>query len=121
VACLRFMLRLLTVVLLALGIASAPLYAVAQAADGPAGMQADHGHMDKAGPISAARDHVSPDRAHTVDMGCCCCHRGCVMAVVPGFASLSTAAMPSVAVPIPRERGSVRLIPSGLERPPKLA
>jgi hypothetical protein len=40
---------------LALGIASAPLYAVAQAADVPVGMKADHAHMAQAGQVSGDR------------------------------------------------------------------
>jgi hypothetical protein len=122
VACFRLILRCLTVAMLAAGLASAPLYAVAQASDAPATtVQADHGHMDRAGQVSADHDYVSPGRFHAMDQGCCCCQPGCIMAVVPGFASLTIALMSWTTLAIPRDQEAVPFLPQGLDRPPKLA
>ncbi|MCG7392935.1 hypothetical protein MHY87_08470 [Microvirga sp. ACRRW] len=113
----RFMLRLLTVAMLAVGLASAPLYAAAQAASGPMVVQPHHGHKTQVGQASSDHDHMTAGKIHT--LGQSCCHPGCVMAVVPGFASLATAPMPWTTLAIPRDRGTVPITPSGLDRPPK--
>jgi hypothetical protein len=113
------MLRCLLVVTVALGLASAPLYAVAQAADGPAVAQPYHGHMIWVGQGSADHDHAAPAQPHA--MGQSCCHLGCVMAVVPGFASLAPVPLPLVTIPIPGDPGVTPIAPLGPDRPPKRA
>lgn len=114
----RFILHLLTVAMLAFGLASVPLYAVAQAADAPAVAQPHHKDT-QIGKGSSDHDHAAPAKPHA--MGQSCCHPGCVMAVVPGFASLVTAPMQWAALAIPGDRGAVPIPPQGLDRPPKLA
>ncbi|WP_139165546.1 hypothetical protein [Microvirga guangxiensis] len=69
--------------------------------------------------VTPDHDHVSPTKPHAT--GRTCCHPGCIMAVVPGFASLATAPMPWTVLAIPRDRGAVPIPPQGLDRPPKLA
>ncbi|WP_262267369.1 hypothetical protein [Microvirga yunnanensis] len=118
-ACIRLMLRCLLVVTVALGLASAPLYAVAQATDGPAVDQPHHGHMVMVDQGSADHDHAAPAQPHA--MGQTCCHPGCVMAVVPGFADLATNPLPWVTIPIPGAPGVAPFAPLGLDRPPKRA
>jgi hypothetical protein len=119
VACFRLILRCLMVAMLAAGLASAPLYAVAQAAGAPAAFQSHHGHMAQVGQGSADHDHAAPAKHHAMAQSCC--HPGCIMAVVPGFASLATAPMPWTILAIPGDRGAVPIPPQGLDRPPKLA
>jgi hypothetical protein len=109
----------MTVAMLLLGIASAPLYAVAQAGDIPAEAQSHYHHMTKVAQLTPDHDHVSPVKPHAMDQTCC--HPGCIMAVVPGFASLMTAPVPWTTLAIPRDRGAVPVTPSGLDRPPKFA
>jgi hypothetical protein len=116
VACIRLVLRCLLVVTVTLGLASAPLYAVAQAADGPAVAQSHHGHMAQGSP---AHDHASPAKPHA--MGQTCCHPGCIMAVVPAFASLAPVPLPWVTIPIPGDPGVTPIAPLGPDRPPKRA
>ncbi|WP_445504379.1 hypothetical protein [Microvirga sp. G4-2] len=118
-ACIRLMLRCLLVVTSALGLASAPLYAVAQAADGPAVAQRHHGHMAQVSQGSPDHDHAVPAQPHA--MGQTCCHPRCVMAVVPSFADLATSPLPSVTIPIPTDPGVAPIAPSGPDRPPKQA
>lgn len=115
----RFVFRLLTVAMLAFGLASAPLYAVAQAADAPAVSRSHHGHMTQVGHGSLDHDHAGPAKSHAI--GQSCCHPGCIMAVVPGFASLATAPMPWTTLAILRDWGAVPIPPQGPDRPPKLA
>jgi hypothetical protein len=119
VACFRLILRCLTVAMLAAGLASAPLYAVAQAEDAPVAFQSHHGHMAQVGQGSADHDHAASAKHHA--MGQSCCHPGSIMAVVPGFASLATTPMPWTTLAIPGDRGAVPIPPQGLDRPPKLA
>jgi len=119
VACLRLILRFLTVAMLAFGLASAPLYAVAKAADAPAVAQLHHGPMAQVGQGSPDHDHAAPTKHHA--MGQSCCHPGCTMAVVPGFASLATSPMPWTTLAIPGDRGAVPIPPQCLDRPPKHA
>jgi hypothetical protein len=107
------------VAMLALGIASAPLYAVAQAGDVPAEEQSHHGHMARVTQTSPDHDHLSPAKTHA--MGQTCCHPGCIMAVVPGNASLATAPVQWTTLAIPRDRGVIPVTPPGLDRPPKFA
>ena len=118
-ACIRVILRCLTVAMLAFGLASAPMYAVAQAADAPSVTQPHHGPMAQVGQGTPDHDHAAPAKHYA--MGQSCCHPGCIMAVVPGFASLATAPMPWTTLAIPRDQGSVPVPPQGLDRPPKLA
>jgi hypothetical protein len=113
------MLRFLLVVTVALGLASAPLHAVAQAADGLGFSQLHHGPMAKVSQTSLDHDHAAPAQPYA--MGQSCCHPGCVMAVVPGFANLATNPLPWVTIPIPGDPGVTPIAPSGLDRPPKRA
>jgi hypothetical protein len=119
VACLRLMLRCLLVVTVALGVASAPLYAMGQVAEFTIGAEAHHVGPDVMVPWMPDHDHASPAKHHA--MGQTCCHPGCIMAVVPGVVSLTTALMPWVAVPIPRDPRAPPAAPSGIDRPPKHA
>jgi hypothetical protein len=119
VARIRLMLRCLLVVTVALGLASAPLYAAAQAERAPSVTKHQHEHLTKVGQRSPDHDHASPAKPHAMDQSCC--HPGCIMAVVPGFSSLTIALLPWVTVPIPRDRGVVPVASSGPERPPKRA
>lgn len=109
----------LTVALVALGLASAPLYAAVQArtfdhspsapvvqdAHSPHG-QSDHHHA------GASKPHAS---------GQFCCHPGCIMAVVPVPANLNQGMPLSKMVPIPADLTPVVALSSGLDRPPKRA
>ena len=115
----RFLLHCLMVAVLALGIASAPLYAVAQAEDGTITAQAHHGRMAQVTQGVPNHDHVSLAKPHA--MGQTCCHPGCIMAVVPPFTSLTTAPVLWTTLAIPRDRGIIPVTPPGLDRPPKLA
>lgn len=115
----RFMLHLLTVAMLALGIASAPLCAVARAEDETTAVQAHHGHMAKVAEGAPDHDHVSPTKPHA--MGRACCHPGCIMAVVPAFVSLTVAPVPWTTLTIPRDQGIIPADPSGIDRQPKHA
>ncbi|WP_162820711.1 hypothetical protein [Microvirga calopogonii] len=113
------MLHCLTVAMLALGIASAPLYAGARAGDVPAGVPSHHSHLAQVARSTPGHGHVSPVKPHA--MGQTCCHPGCIMAVVPGFATLTTDLLPWVMVPIPRDPRGSPTAPSGIDRPPKHA
>ncbi|WP_262297152.1 hypothetical protein [Microvirga sesbaniae] len=113
------MLRCLLVVTVALGLASAPVYAAAQAAASPVEMTV---HQKQAGQtVQAERDHHQGATSKHHAMGQSCCHPGCIMAVVPGFASLAPIPLPWVSIPIPRDLEAVPIAASGLDRPPKLA
>ncbi|KLK93811.1 hypothetical protein AA309_07295 [Microvirga vignae] len=118
-ACLRLMLCYLLVVTVTLGLASAPLYAVAQAPDPTVGTTAHHGGADVMVPGTQDHDHASPAKPHA--MGQICCHPGCIMAVIPGFADLATVPLPWVTVPIPGDPGVAPIAPLGPDRPPKQA
>jgi hypothetical protein len=102
------MVRCLLIVTVALGLASAPLYAVAQPY---------HGHMTQVSQGSPAHDHASPAKPHA--MGQTCCHPGCIMAVVPAFASLAPVPLPWATIPIPGDPGVTPIAPLGPDRPPK--
>lgn len=119
VAWTRFMLHCLTVAMLSLGVATAPLYAVAQSEDGTTAVQAHCGHMARVAQGTPDHDHVSPAKPHA--MGQTSCHPGCVMAVVPAFAGLTTAPAPWTTLAISRDRGIIPVDPSGIDRPPKHA
>ena len=118
-ACVRFMLRCLLVVTVALGLASAPLYAVAQPSPDAVGMAAHHGGTDTSAADLPGHDHASPAKPHA--MGLTCCHPGCVMALVPAVASLATDPLPWVVIPISRDPQAIPKTPSGIDRPPKYA
>lgn len=113
----RFLLHCLTVAMLALGLASAPLSAAARAADDPAEVQSHHAQRFDLAQDIMDHEHASSAKPHA--MGQTCCHPGCIMAVVPAFASLPTAPMPWTTLAIPRDRRAVSMAPQGLDRPPK--
>ncbi len=115
----RFVLHCLTVAMLALGIASTPLYAVARAEDGTTAAQAHEGHTARIVPGTLDHNHVSPAKPHSV--GQTCCHPGCIMAVVPGSATLATVLLPWVVVSIPHDPRGSPAAPSRIDRPPKYA
>jgi hypothetical protein len=119
VAWTRFMLHCLTVAMLALGIASAPLYAVAQAEDGTTAVQAHHEHMAQVAQGTPDHDHISRAKSHA--MAPTCCHPGCIMAVIPAVTGLTVSPVPWTTLTIPRDRGAIPVTPPGLDRPPKLA
>jgi hypothetical protein len=113
------MFRYLMVVMVAVGLASAPLYAVAQAAESTAMMKADHGQTRLTAHGATDHDHASPGKVHAI--GQTCCHPGCIMAVVPVFAGTTQASPLSEVVPIPPDLTPVPAIPFGIDRPPKRA
>jgi hypothetical protein len=115
VACIRLMLRCLLVVTVALGLASAPLSAGAATSD-PSGSIEPHQHSSRFSQGVPDHDHASPAKPA---MGQICCHPGCIMAVVPGFADLATVPLPWVTIPIPADPGVAPFAPLGLDRPPK--
>lgn len=119
VACIRLMLRCLLIVTVALGLASAPLYVEAQASVSRMGIEAHHYRVGLTTQDQADRDHASPTKPHA--MGQTCCHPGCIMAIVPGFASLPPVPLPWVTIPIPRDSGVTPIAPMGPDRPPKRA
>lgn len=119
VACVCLMLRCLLVVTVALGLASTPVYAVAQPSTYAVGIAAHHGGAD---PIAAdLPDHDPASPAKPQAIGLTCCHPGCVMALVPTVASLATNPLPWVVIPIPRDPQAIPIAPSGIDRPPKYA
>ena len=118
-ACIRLMLRCLLVVTVALGLASAPLYAVAQPSPHAIGKAAHHGGTDTIAADLPDHDHASPARPHA--MGLTCCHPGCIMALLPAVASVATVTLPWVVIPIPRDPRAIPNTPSGIDRPPKSA
>ncbi len=117
--CIRLTLRCLLVVTVVVGLASVPLHGVAQVANGPVIVEQHHGHMAQIDQGSADHDHAASARPNA--MGQSCCHPGCVMAVVPGFADLATNPLPWITIPIPGDPGVAPFTPSGLDRPPKQA
>ena len=119
VACVRLMLRCLLVVTVAFGLASAPLYTVAQASDTTVSMTAHHRGADAMAAGMPDHDHASPAKPHA--MGLTCCHPGCVMALLPFLASLATDPLPWVVIPIPRDPRAIPVTPAGIDRPPKRA
>jgi len=116
---IRFVLSRLTVALVAIGLASAPLYAAVRAE------ASDHGASTHA----AGTTHVSrgqPDQHHggtskPHEAGQFCCHPGCIMAVVPIPSNLAQGVPLSETVPIPPDLTPVPAMPSGIDRPPKRA
>lgn len=113
------MLHCLLVVTVALGLASAPLYAIGQASESTIGAEAHHVGSDVMVPWMPDHNHASPAKHHSI--GQTGCHPGCIMAVVPGVVSLTAALMPWIAVPIPRDPWAPPAAPSGIDRPPKHA
>ena len=118
-AYVRFILRLLTIGTVALGLVSAPLYTNAESANASTAIKLNHEHLTMLGQGFPDHDRTSPAKPHAV--GQTCCHPGCIMAIVPGFASLTTALLPWITVPIPRDRRRSPVPSSGPDRPPKLA
>jgi hypothetical protein len=119
VACIRLMLRYLLVVTVALGLASAPLSAVAARSDPSGSIQTHHQHSSQVSQGIPDHDQASPAKPHVV--GQICCHPSCIMAVVPDFAGLATVPLPWVTIPIPADPGMAPFAPLGPERPPKRA
>ena len=115
---IRHVLSRLMVALVAIGLASAPLYAAVQVA------AADHGPSVHAVQTTYA-SHGQPDhhggasKSHAA--GQFCCHPGCIMAVVPVPANLAQDVPLSEAVPIPPDLTPVPARPSGIDHPPKPA
>ena len=116
---IRFVLSRLTVALVAIGLASAPLYAAVRAGT------SDHGaSTHTAGPTHASLgqlDHHDGGPSKPHEAGQFCCHPGCIMAVVPVPSNLAQSVPMSEAVPIPRDLTPVPAMPSGIDRPPKRA
>jgi hypothetical protein len=116
---IRFVLSRLTVALLALGLASAPLHAAVQA------RTSDHGastHVVETTPASHGQtDHHHGSASKPYAAGQFCCHPGCIMAVVPVPANLARGVLLSEAVPIPPDLTPVPTMLSGIDRPPKRA
>lgn len=114
---IRFTLRRLTVALVAIGLASAPLYAAVQAGT------SDHGpsaHAVQATHASHGQsDHHHSGASKPYAAGQFCCHPGCIMAVVPVPANLSQGVPLSEVVPIPPDLTPVPAMPFGIDRPPK--
>ena len=114
---IRFVLSRLTVALVAIGLASAPLYAAVRAE------ASDHGASTHA----AGTTHVSLDQSdhhHSGtskphEAGQFCCHPGCIMAVVPVPMNLAQGMPLSEVVPIPPDLTPMLAMRSGIERPPK--
>ena len=115
---IRLVLSRLTVALVAIGLASAPLYAAVRAA------AADHGPSIHAVQTTHA-SHGQPDHhggtSKPHEAGQFCCHPGCIMAVVPVPSNLAQGVPLSEAVPIPPDLTPVPAMPSGIDRPPKRA
>jgi hypothetical protein len=114
---IRFVLSRLTVALVALGLASAPLYAAVQA------QASDHSPSTYAVQIPHASqdqpDHHHSGASKSYAAGQFCCHPGCIMAVVPVPANLAQGLALSEVVPIPPDLTPVVALPFGLDRPPK--
>jgi hypothetical protein len=113
------MLRCLLVVTVALGLASAPLSAVAATPDPSLSTQIYHQHSSQVSQGGPDHGHASPVKPHAI--GEICCHPGCIMAVVSGFVGLAIVVVPWVIVPTPRDPGVAPIASSGLDRPPKRA
>jgi hypothetical protein len=116
---IRFVLSRLTVALVAIGLASAPLYAAVRTA------AADHGPSVHALQTTHAT-HGQPDHHHggtskPHEAGQFCCHPGCIMAVVPVPSNLAQGVPLSEEVPIPPDLTPVPAMQSGIDRPPKRA
>jgi hypothetical protein len=117
---IRFVLSRLTVVLLAIGLASAPLHVAVQA-----GASDHHGASTHAAQATHA-SHGQPDYHHggaskPFAAGQSCCHPGCIMAVVPVPANLAQGVPLSEVVPIPPDLTPVPAMLFGIDRPPKRA
>jgi hypothetical protein len=115
-----FVLNRLTVALVALGLASAPLSAAVRA-QGPDpspsiihGVQAMH-----ASDVEPEHRHEGTSKPHAARQ--LCCHPGCIMAVVPALASPTFGLPLSEVVPIPPDLMPVVARSSGIDRPPKRA
>jgi hypothetical protein len=107
----------LTVAFLALGLASAPLYAAVQARTldhGPCAHAVQDAHSSHG---QSDHHHAGASKPHAA--GQFCCHPGCIMAVVPVPANLNQGMPLSEMVPIPPNLIPVVALPFGLDRPPK--
>ncbi|MBA1158844.1 hypothetical protein [Microvirga mediterraneensis] len=114
---IRSVLSRLTVALLAIGLASAPLYAAVQAKVPEHGSSAHAGQATHAS--QAQSDHHYSGASKSYAAGQFCCHPGCIMAVVPVPANLAQGVPLSEAVPIPPDLTPVPAMLSGIDRPPK--
>jgi hypothetical protein len=116
---IRFVLSRLTVALVAIGLASAPLYAAVRAE------ASDHGASTHAVGTTHASlgqpDHHHGGTSKPHAAGQFCCHPGCIMAVVPILSNLAQGVPLSEAVPIPPDLTPVPAMQSGIDRPPKRA
>ncbi|WP_162820492.1 hypothetical protein [Microvirga calopogonii] len=114
---IRFVLSRLTVALVAIALASAPLYAAVRAEAN------DHGASTHAVGTTYASlgqpDHHHGSTSKPHEAGQFCCHPGCIMAVVPVLSNLAQGVPLSEAVPIPPDLTPVPDVPSGIGRPPK--
>lgn len=116
---IRLMLSRLTVALLALGLASAPLYAAAQAGTSDHGLSARAAQTTHTSHDQSDHHHSGASKPYAA--GQFCCHPGCIMAVFPVPANLTQGVPLSEVVPIPPDLTPVPAIPFGIDRPPKRA
>jgi hypothetical protein len=114
---IRFVLSRLTVAVLAIGLASAPLYAAVQAkvpVHGPSVHVVETTHAPHGQP-----DHHHSGASKPYAAGQFCCHPGCIMAVVPVSTNLAQGVPLSEVVPIPPDVTPVPAMLFGIDRPPK--
>jgi hypothetical protein len=116
---IHFVLSRLTVALMALGLASAPLSAAALE-PGPDPGPSIHG-VQAAHASDAQPDHRHEGASKPHAAGQICCHPGCIMAVVPVLTSATQGLPLSEAVPIPPDLTPAAAMPLGIDRPPKRA
>jgi hypothetical protein len=116
---IRFVLIRLTVALVAIGLASAPLHAAVQAGTFDHGLAADAVQTAHASHGQPDHHYGGASKPHAA--GQFCCHPGCIMAVVPVPANLAQGVPLSKVVPILPDLMPVPAIPFGIDRPPKRA
>ncbi|MBD2746086.1 hypothetical protein IC232_05160 [Microvirga sp. BT688] len=116
---IRLMLSRLTVALLALGLASAPLYAAVQA--GTSDYVPSSHAVQTAHASHGQADHHHSGASKPYAAGQFCCHPGCIMAVFPVPANLAHGVPLSEVVPIPPDLTPMPAMLFGIDRPPKHA
>lgn len=116
---IRLMLSRLTVALLALGLASAPLYAAVRAGTSDHGPSAHAVQTTHTSHGQADHHHSGASKPYVA--GQFCCHPGCIMAVFPVPANLAQGVPLSEVVPIPPDLTPVPAMLFGIDRPPKRA
>jgi hypothetical protein len=114
---IRFVLSRLTVALVAIGLASAPLYAAVKERTPGRGLSVHVVETTHASDEQPDHHHGSASTPYA--MGQFCCHPGCIMAVVPVPMNLAQGMPLSEVVPIPPDQTPVPAVRSGIERPPK--